>query len=218
MKIGLAISFAIGILFMSLGMHAFSPHEIARKEIHEAIRSWFHTNEKCVPDPTGEIYGNGPRYRFYMHSRFRDFMTWFYIFRTYTTNRLQAWINKVPGPYKWEILVDKSEGRMFVYKNDQMIRNYAVSTGSVQGNRLKDGDHRTPEGKFLIFDKKISPIGQNPEAKVVFFNTVWYPNIVIHPGDPYPSRKSAGCINLKSEDMDEFYREIPIGAILVIRE
>jgi murein L,D-transpeptidase YafK len=52
------------------------------------------------------------------------------------------------------ILVKKSERRLLLYSGDKLIRTYHVGLGlSPVGDKIRQGDRRTPEGDFYIFVK-----------------------------------------------------------------
>ena len=43
---------------------------------------------------------------------------------------------------------------MFLYENNKLVRTYRVGLGlSPVGDKVRSGDHRTPEGDFYIFTK-----------------------------------------------------------------
>ena len=180
-----------------------------------ALFGFMLTNEKAVDK---DIYGNNQWYWFWMHCRFRDLITRTIMSSVYLKNRVTMFRNRQEKPNGIKIVVDKSDGVMRIFKNNEVWKVYRVATGKVKGNRVKDNDNGTPEGRFRIIDKRIGKIGKNNHAKMVFFNTDWYPNIVIHQGYTRPRRQSAGCIHLGSRNMNKFYSEIPVGALLIIRE
>jgi len=65
--------------------------------------------------------------------------------------------NLTAGPLHLEaprILVKKAERKLFVYSGDRLVRTYRVGLGlSPVGDKVRSGDHRTPEGEFYIFTK-----------------------------------------------------------------
>src|SRR5215471_6079138 len=52
------------------------------------------------------------------------------------------------------IVVRKSERRLLLYSGDKLVRTYRVGLGlSPVGDKVREGDRRTPEGNFYIFTK-----------------------------------------------------------------
>lgn len=52
------------------------------------------------------------------------------------------------------ILVRKAERKLFLYSNGKLVRTYHVGLGlSPVGDKVRQGDRRTPEGDFYIFTK-----------------------------------------------------------------
>jgi lipoprotein-anchoring transpeptidase ErfK/SrfK len=61
----------------------------------------------------------------------------------------------LPVPLSWpHILVKKAERKLFLYSDDKVVRTYRVGLGlSPVGDKVRQGDRRTPEGDFYIFTK-----------------------------------------------------------------
>ena len=52
------------------------------------------------------------------------------------------------------IVVKKAERKLFLYSGDKLVRTYRVGLGlSPSGDKVRQGDRRTPEGDFFIFTK-----------------------------------------------------------------
>jgi murein L,D-transpeptidase YafK len=52
------------------------------------------------------------------------------------------------------IVVKKAERKLFLYSNNKIVRTYHVGLGlSPKGDKVREGDRRTPEGDFYIFTK-----------------------------------------------------------------
>jgi L,D-transpeptidase-like protein len=52
------------------------------------------------------------------------------------------------------ILVKKAERKLFLYSGDKLLRTYRIGLGlSPLGDKVRQGDRRTPEGNFYIFTK-----------------------------------------------------------------
>jgi murein L,D-transpeptidase YafK len=61
----------------------------------------------------------------------------------------------LPLPLKSpHILVKKAERKIFLYSGDKLVRTYRIGLGlSPVGDKVRQGDRRTPEGDFYIFTK-----------------------------------------------------------------
>jgi murein L,D-transpeptidase YafK len=52
------------------------------------------------------------------------------------------------------IVIKKSERKLLLYSGDKLVRTYRVGLGlSPVGDKVRQGDRRTPEGDFYIFTK-----------------------------------------------------------------
>jgi len=52
------------------------------------------------------------------------------------------------------IVVKKAERKLFLYSDDKLVRTYRIGLGlSPVGDKIRQGDRRTPEGDFYIFTK-----------------------------------------------------------------
>ena len=53
------------------------------------------------------------------------------------------------------VLVKKSEGKMYLLANGKPVKTYKVAFGAnPEGHKQKEGDERTPEGKYVLDFKK----------------------------------------------------------------
>ncbi|HML36992.1 MAG TPA: L,D-transpeptidase [Bacillota bacterium] len=69
------------------------------------------------------------------------------------------------------IKVYKKARRLEFWQDDAMKRSFGISLGfSPEGKKLRDGDGRTPEGRYYICTK-------NPQSKFTLFLGISYPNI-----------------------------------------
>lgn len=68
------------------------------------------------------------------------------------------------------IRVYKGERRLEFWNNGIQERSFKIALGfSPKGNKLRDGDGRTPEGNYYICTK-------NPKSKFTLFMGICYPN------------------------------------------
>ncbi len=69
------------------------------------------------------------------------------------------------------IKVYKGERKLEFWQDEILVQSFPVSLGfSPEGNKLRDGDGRTPEGIYYICTK-------NPRSKFTLFLGISYPNI-----------------------------------------
>jgi lipoprotein-anchoring transpeptidase ErfK/SrfK len=125
------------------------------------------------------------------------------------------------------ILVDKDEFRLYVLLGGCFLRDYSVGTGR---------DQRTPEGRFTIQSKTKNPQWTDPETGKIHrygepghvIGTRWMgfagehgrTGFGIH-GTTEPGTvgraESAGCIRMKTDDVEELFDLVPQGSEVVIR-
>ena len=68
------------------------------------------------------------------------------------------------------IVVKKSQRQLLLYSAGRLVRTYRIGLGlSPVGDKVRAGDHRTPEGDFYIFTK-------NPKSAFYLSLGVSYPN------------------------------------------
>jgi murein L,D-transpeptidase YafK len=69
------------------------------------------------------------------------------------------------------IVVKKAERRLFLYADNKLVRTYRVGLGlSPIGDKVRSGDHRTPEGDYYIFTK-------NNKSAFYLSLGISYPNV-----------------------------------------
>jgi murein L,D-transpeptidase YafK len=135
------------------------------------------------------------------------------------------------------IRVDKSERRLELLRDGEVIRRYRVSFGArPQGHKQQEGDERTPEGRYRIDDRN---------ARSRFYKSlhISYPDaqdrraarqrgvspggdIMIH-GMPNgwgwawlflkPFNWTDGCIAVNDREMDEIWNAVSVGTPIEIR-
>jgi murein L,D-transpeptidase YafK len=141
------------------------------------------------------------------------------------------------------LIIDKSDYELQVYDEEGWYATYPVVFGSKdQGDKMMEGDRKTPEGKFKINSKR-------KHEKWHKMLSIDYPNkeswekftkrkkqglipqsakigngIAIHgtwPNDELSvddfTNWTNGCISLKNEDLDEIEPFLPIGTEVLIR-
>lgn len=156
-----------------------------------------------------------------------------------------AWLVAPPGDRRVtlepevrvdRILVEKSLGRMTLFRDDMPVRTYRVAIGSEPGPKTHEGDRRTPEGQYRI-------VGRNPQSAYHLSLRISYPepadveaaqargvppggDIMIH-GIPNGYgwlgsmhrvfNWTAGCIAVTNEEIEEIWQLVPDGTPIEIR-
>lgn len=136
-----------------------------------------------------------------------------------------------------KVLVQKSERRLYLLRQGQVLRTYRVALGlRPQGHKQEEGDYRTPEGEYKL-------IRRNPHSDFFLSMEISYPNgtdvahaqhlhlkpggaIMLH-GWPNVPKKSLdyyrtadwtdGCIAVSNSDMVEIWLMTPIETPIEIR-
>ncbi|MEJ2655752.1 MAG: L,D-transpeptidase family protein [Desulfobacterales bacterium] len=135
------------------------------------------------------------------------------------------------------VLVKKSESKLYLKRKGKTLKAFHVVFGvNPKGHKLKEGDERTPEGRYILDYKKVDSD---------FYKSIHisYPNerdkqrakelgvdpggqIMIHGqknGAGWPSSITQlfnwtdGCIALSNKDMDEVWEAVDIGTPIVIQ-
>ncbi len=69
------------------------------------------------------------------------------------------------------IKIDKSDRRLGLWKEGRCIHEFRIGLGfSPDGNKIREGDGRTPVGQYYICTK-------NPQSRFTLFLGISYPNI-----------------------------------------
>lgn len=144
----------------------------------------------------------------------------------------------------YSILIDKSDYSLYVFEDDEWLITYPVVFGNKdQGDKMMEGDRKTPEGTFKISSKRV-------HDKWSRFLLIDYPNdeskkkfnerkekgeipkdakiggaIGIH--GTWPKEDFAvdnfqnwtlGCISMKNEHVKQLYTKISSGTKVTIRK
>ena len=135
------------------------------------------------------------------------------------------------------ILVLKSERKLLLYAGDTVVRSMDIALGLMpEGPKRREGDRRTPEGRYFIEEKK-------SDSDFFLALRISYPNaedvaqarsegvdpggeIMIHglPNQPRGSEASYhgtdwtdGCIAVSNSDMIDLWRLIQVDTPIEIR-
>jgi len=136
-----------------------------------------------------------------------------------------------------ELIVDKSDRRLFLMRDGAVLRSYRVALGREPvGHKRMSGDGRTPEGRYHI-------TGLNPASRFHLSLAISYPDaedvafareaglnpggdIVIHGLAPENAAMGSlanyvdwteGCIAVHNEAIEEIAALTPVGTPIVIR-
>jgi murein L,D-transpeptidase YafK len=141
-------------------------------------------------------------------------------------------LKQYSGPKVTQILVEKDSRQMYLLHNKRVLKAYDISLGfAPTGDKLKEGDGRTPEGLYFI-DRR------NPQSRFHLSLGINYPNardraearaegvdpggdIFIH-GRPKRFRNgvedwTAGCIAVTDEELEELYAMVEVGTPIFIK-
>jgi murein L,D-transpeptidase YafK len=149
---------------------------------------------------------------------------------------------KDDNPYY--IIIDKSDYELKVYDEDGWYATYPIVFGSKDlGDKMKEGDRKTPDGKFKIILKKIHP-KWGPELLLDYPNEVSLQKfnerkrkgllpknakigsgIAIHatrPGEEWTVDNfynwTDGCISVKYTEMKDLFSYIPLDTPVTIQQ
>lgn len=130
------------------------------------------------------------------------------------------------------IIIDKPTLQLYVVnESNDTILTVPVCIGRNLGNKMCNGDMRTPEGNFRIIQIQNSSKwthnfhdgkGERKEAYGPWFlrlNTYPYLSIGIHGTcfpESVPSRNSEGCIRLLNSDINKLYNLVRVGTEVII--
>jgi hypothetical protein len=144
-----------------------------------------------------------------------------------------------PRPFEQadRVLVDKSDRKLYLLRNDRVVAEYPVKLGlNPYGHKQQEGDFRTPEGKYSLTRR-------NPRSDFFLAIQVSYPSkedaawakengwkpgglIMIHgqpnvpkrPPEFYANRDwTDGCIALSNADMVDVWLRTSVGLPIEIR-
>ena len=143
------------------------------------------------------------------------------------------YVPRYNGPEITQILVDKSERKMYLLSGSKTIRKFKIDLGfAPAGHKFKQGDGRTPEGLYYI-DRV------NTNSRYFLSLGLSYPNandraladaagvdpggdIFIHGGPRYKGERgkrdwTAGCISVSDKQMGWVYSMVNEGTPIFIK-
>ncbi|HAO47204.1 MAG TPA: L,D-transpeptidase [Ferruginibacter sp.] len=150
--------------------------------------------------------------------------------------------DSVENPYY--IIVDKSDYELKVYDDEGWYATYPIVFGSKDlSDKMREGDKKTPDGKFKVILKKIHP-KWGPELLLDYPNDVSYQKfkerkaqglipknarigngIAIHATRPQEEwtidnfyNWTDGCVSVKYTEMKDLFSYIPVGTPVTIQQ
>lgn len=129
------------------------------------------------------------------------------------------------------VIISKSDMMLMIVNNmGDTIARYDIACGAVHGNKLHEGDYRTPEGTFSIVSIEdatewIFYAKDGTGVKNVYGDTFFRLNTSPHTGigihgtnvpERLPGRLTMGCIRLRNEDLAMFASMVDIGTNVTI--
>lgn len=135
------------------------------------------------------------------------------------------------GPEVTQVLVSKSDRKMYLFHNAEVLKEYDVNLGfTPEGHKQFEGDGKTPEGTYYISHR-------NPKSEFHLSLGISYPNdadrafaaengkrpggdIFIHGGPNKRVTKrdwTAGCIAVTDRQIETIYSMVKPGTPIIIK-
>lgn len=158
-----------------------------------------------------------------------------------STDAIPANLLQLTPAQRFAVVVDATNSRLYVYRNDQGVPKYVsdfyVTVGKLGVDKLREGDQRTPLGVYFVTGKMPreqldKTFGQQADLYGVGAWPLSYPNdwdkkqgrtghgIWLHgsPADTYsrPPQASNGCVVLTNQDMSTIAEYLLPGTPVVI--
>ena len=150
--------------------------------------------------------------------------------------------DSIENPYY--IIIDKSDYELKVFDDEGWYATYPIVFGGKDlGDKMKEGDRRTPEGKFKVILKKIHPqwgpellLDYPNEETTLRFNDRKTKGLIPKNAKPgngiaiHATRPSEewtvdnyynwtdGCISVKYTEMKDLFSYIPVGTPVTIHQ
>ncbi|MDD4569562.1 MAG: L,D-transpeptidase, partial [Tepidanaerobacteraceae bacterium] len=202
------------------------PKSITVLDVNETvpvnIRELPSTDSKSL----GVVYGNLMHIDVVKHldSGFSEVSTWDYNTMKDISGFVQTkYIKEIKLDEKYKVVVDLSEQKVHIYENDSIAKTFLCSTG------LDKKDYGTPKGFYRIGERGDS--FYSPKYKQGAYYWVRFNNNYLFHSVPFDENKeliedeaaklgqkaSHGCIRLSMDDALWFYKNVPQGTPVVIR-
>ncbi|CCN36773.1 putative YkuD domain protein [Vibrio nigripulchritudo SFn27] len=129
------------------------------------------------------------------------------------------------------VKVVKAERKMYLIDEGKIIKEYRIALGgSPKGHKVQEGDHKTPEGRYILDYKKedsafhramhISYPNTADKAKAKELGVDPGGFIMVHGNNPKNKYLQVdwteGCIAITDDEMDEFMDLVQVGTPIEI--
>ena len=141
------------------------------------------------------------------------------------------------------IVIDKSDYELKVYDDEGWYATYPIVFGSNDlGDKMREGDKKTPNGTFKVIQKRINPkwgpqmlldyptresysrFNERKARGVLPSNAKIGSGIAIHSTRPQEEwavdnyyNWTDGCVSVKYSEMKDLYSFIPVGTVVTIQ-
>jgi len=142
------------------------------------------------------------------------------------------------------IIIDKSDYELKVYDGEGWYATYPIVFGSKDlGDKMKEGDKKTPDGHFKVIEKKIHPkwsymllldypnnecvqrFNERKQRGLLPKNAKIGGGIAIHATRPAEEwtvdnfyNWTDGCVSVKYTEMKDLFSYIPVGTPVTIQQ
>lgn len=161
----------------------------------------------------------------------------------YTANHPVNSLAKKDIETEYYIIIDKSDYELKVYDEEGWYATYPIVFGSKDlGDKMKEGDKKTPDGQFKVIQKKIHPkwsyellldypnqtsiqrFNERKQRGLLPKNARIGNGIAIHATRPQEEwtvdnfyNWTDGCVSVKYSEMKDLYSYIPVGTPVTIK-
>ncbi len=153
-------------------------------------------------------------------------------------NSLSAGEQSLPvGSVADRIVIEKAAHTLTLFRGDRLLKTYRVALGpNVKGAKERQGDGRTPEGKYIVDSRKrdsafhralhISYPNEQDRRRARRLGVPPGGDIMIHGlpngmgaiGKAHRIRDwTQGCIAVTNEEIEEIWRVVPNGTLVEIK-
>ena len=160
-----------------------------------------------------------------------------------TSHAFDRKLRNAPVESPYYIVIDKSDYELKVYDSEGWYATYPIVFGSKDlGDKMKEGDKKTPDGQFKVIQKKMHPkwgpellldypndisikkFNERKQRGVLPKNAKIGSGIAIHATRPEEEwtvdnfyNWTDGCISVKYTEMKDLFSYIPIGTPVTIQ-
>lgn len=164
--------------------------------------------------------------------------------KTATTSVANTPANSTEEENPYYIIVDKSDYELKVYDDQGWLATYPIVFGSKDlGDKMREGDRKTPDGQFKIILKKIHPkwgpellldypnetsiqkFNERKQKGLIPKNAKIGAGIAIHATRPEEEwtidnfyNWTDGCVSVKYTEMKDLFSYIPVGTPVTIQQ